>query len=165
MRRLLLVAFVTLVVGGGLAALIVACATIILPIPRQGPPRISPKEEYPFDPSVRVALFRADFDGDGELEIYAVRCERTRHGEGYTGSACMTPWTVWVTITENNGNTRLFESVWCDAKPVEAYGWDDNTGDLAVRTEGVWSRVTGTAPKGQYEAPSGEIKRRTPLQP
>lgn len=140
----------------GAILVILACITMS----RMTTPPPGPVEQYPFDPSVKVGLLRADYDGDGELEIYGVRCERTRHGEGYTGSACMTPWTAWVTITENDGRTRLYEAVWCAEKPIQSYGWDENSGDLAVRTAGTWTRVRGTAPKGDYETLSGEIKRR-----
>ena len=110
---------------------------------------VRPVEEYPFDPSARTALVLADYDGDGEQEIYALRCERTRSGEGYTGSACMRPWTVWLVITKGNAKSPLVWISWCESHPVEGWGWADDNGDFAVKIAGEWQRIAHTAPRGK----------------
>jgi hypothetical protein len=120
---------------------------------------ITPVEEYPFDPSVRTALVLADFDGDGEMEIYSLRCERTRSGEGYTSSACMRPWTVWLVVTKANAKEPLLWASWCESSRIEAWGWAADNGDFAVKVGGNWQRIAKTAPRGAYETPGGEIKR------
>ena len=105
----------------------------------------------------QIEINMADFDGDGVLDVYAIRSEETRKNEGYLAGGCETKWTHWLVITRggSNGAVKLREWVWCSEQPVEAIGWisgGEHDGEFAVRERGKpWSWVPGSRPKGRAE--------------